>query len=881
MSALPTPTRHALLACLATGSAFAASGTPLAQIEDSPGWSSLFFFSAASALVAGSLTRWWLRRQEARRNPAPPVPLLELDLSRVDEALRKLRNQGVHALSAHLDEHTTLPAELRQLTVVRSASPEALALAGASDAGALEAWYRKTDDSPWGELFRSLLFMLWDGRDSHQEEITFHGPIGEQLTWYARCTLDTRDGKPDPSHGSLLAVDITLARSSTRMSFGGADVVRDIYSHANILLWWARVELKNGRFHWRIFLPQYSDQSPIFKLTKGTEKGGLWDMSSLPDAPAMDSLSEEMMLNGSPGYQQEFRVPAADGLHWIHEDVLIQKQNANTWRIIGMSTDVTARKTVEAAFLAEKERLSVTLSAMREAVINVDCQGNIQFMNPAAAELSGWSASDATGKAFSEVIPLRSAEHQKPLYEALLETAGQASSRVLPYDTTLLSRHGYGRPVEGCLVVLRDREARPTGAVAVLRDVSDERLVGEQLQRAERMEAIGILAGGLANDFNNLLTSIVGNLNLLEMKPHPAEVDHSIREALTASIRARELTQKLMTLAKGGEPRLRSTPLRALAEEAAGHELSSTKLSWTIREDPDLPPALVDPDQISQALRSLLHRSAQLMPQGGEVRVHISKHGISPSQHAQLEPGQYLRLSYSDTSPPVAPDLLPKLFTPYIDTQSDYRGLGMAVAHSIVTRHGGLIEAHAEPDSGVIFILLLPAVKPDILPPPPPAAPSLPRAPEPEARPATPPPTPAQPAPAAGAKRLLLMDDELAIQKVASRMIARMGFAVDTSSDGADAVAKYRAALAEGRPYDLVMMDLTVPGGMGGKEAMALMREIDPKVRAVVSSGYSDESALAEYQALGFVGMVAKPYQVAELNAAVREALEKPLPHRA
>lgn len=803
----------------------------------------------------------------------------------MSEALRTLRDKGVHALAAHLDEHTTLPAELRKLVGVHGSSPEIHALAGTADTTGVEEWYRSTDDSPWSELFRSLLFMLWDGRELHQEELTFHGPIGEQLTWFARASCDQRQGKPDFARVTLLTLDLTLARSSTRMSFGGADVVRDIYSHANILLWWARVELKNGRFHWRIFLPQYSDQSPIFKLTKGTEKGGLWDMSALPDAPAMDSLAEEMMLNGSPGYQQEFRVPAEDGLHWIHEDVLIQKQNPNTWRVIGMSTDVTARKTVEAAFLSEKERLSVTLSAMREAVVNVDSQGRIQFMNPAASELSGWSAADAIGKAFSEVIPLRSSEHSRLLYEALLDSAGQAGTRVLPHDSTLLRRNGRGLPVEGCLVLLRDREGKETGAVAVLRDVADERHIGEQLQRAERMEAIGILAGGLANDFNNLLTSIIGNLNLLEMKPHAAEADHSIQEALMASIRAREITQKLITLAKGGEPRLQPVAMRTLLETAASHELAASRATWSIQEDADAPTALADPDQISQALRSLFARSVQLMPQGGSIRVHLSRHGIASSQHARLEPGQYLRLSYSDTSPPVAPEQLPRLFNPYNETQSDYRGLGLAVAHAIVTRHGGLIEAHAEPDSGVIFILLLPAVKPDTLPLPEAPAPTLSSAPS-----QTPPPSPiaapTQAAPAAApaaaaAKRILLMDDELAIQKVASRMIARLGYSVDTSSDGADAVAKYRAALAEGRPYDLVMMDLTVPGGMGGKEAMVLLRQLDPKVRAVVSSGYSDESALAEYQAQGFVGMVAKPYQVAELTAALKDCLSKPLPGRA
>jgi PAS domain S-box-containing protein len=879
MSVLPSPTRHALLACLATGSALAATPLPLAQIEDNPGWPGVLFCSAASAIVAASLTRWWLRRQEALRHPAPPLPFFELDLSGVDNALRTLRNQGVHALSAHLDEHTTLPAELRKLVRVRSASPEAHALAGSADLRALEAWYQTTEDSPWGELFRSLLFMLWDGRESHQEEITFHGSIGEQLTWYTRCSCELRDGKPDPARCILLGVDLTLARSSARMSFSGADVVRDIYSHANILLWWARVELRNGRFHWRIFLPQYSDQSPIFKLTKGTEKGGLWDMASLPDAPAMDSLAEEMMLNGSPGYQQEFRVPSADGTHWIHEDVLIQKQTPNTWRVIGMSTDVTNRKTVEAAFLAEKERLSVTLSAMREAVVNVDNQGRIQFMNPAAGELSGWSAADATGRPFSEIIPLRSAEHPTPLYEALLETAGQAATRVLPHDATLLRRNGQVLPVEGCLVVLRDRDGRPTGAVAVLRDVADERHVGEQLLRAERMEAIGILAGGLASDFNNLLTSIVGNLNLLEMRPAPAEADQSIREALAASIRARELTQKLLTLAKGGEPRLQPVRLRPLLENAASHEFSSSRILCNVQEDPDTPLALVDPDQIMQALRSLLARSAQLMPQGGTVRIHLSRHGIAPSQHTRLDPGLYLRLSYSDSSPAVAPEQLPKLFNPYDDTHADYRGLGLAVAHSIVSRHGGLIEAHAEPDSGAIFILLLPAVKPDT-PTPPPTPVAMAQEPAPLATApthASPPAAPAAPA----SKRLLLMDDEQAIQKVASRMIMRMGFQVDTSSDGAEAVAKYRASLAEGRPYDLVMMDLTVPGGMGGKEAMVLMRKLDPNVRAVVSSGYSDESAMAEYQELGFVGMVAKPYQVSELTAALKDCLTKPLPGRA
>ncbi len=405
----------------------------------------------------------------------------------------------------------------------------------------------------------------------------------------------------------------------------------------------------------------------------------------------------------------------------------------------------------------------------------------------------------------------------------------------------------------GWNTVLRRQVREQTGQIRA--QMERESRLQAELARAGKLESLGLLAGGIAHDFNNLLTVLMGNISLVRMEADlTGESAQSLDQAAKAAARARDLTQQLLTFAKGGAPLRSAVSLPEIVREVTEFALRGSQVSARFALPADLWPADVDKGQIGQVVQNIVINALQAMPDGGVVSLVLANQEIGQEFAGVLAPGRYLRLDISDNGPGIPAGDLARIFDPYFTTKKQGSGLGLATVHSIVKKHAGHITVESQPARGTTFHVWLPAaaVGAEV------AAESV---------------QPAASATAPTGVRVLVMDDELFIRDLASSVLRRHGCQVTSVADGAAALREYARARAAHEPYDLVILDLTIPGGMGGRQTMEELLRLDPGVKAIVSSGYSNDLVLANYQAHGFRGMISKPYDVADFTDTVDRVL--------
>lgn len=366
-----------------------------------------------------------------------------------------------------------------------------------------------------------------------------------------------------------------------------------------------------------------------------------------------------------------------------------------------------------------------------------------------------------------------------------------------------------------------------------------------------KLESTGILAGGMAHDFNNLLTTILGNIELAGMKSVGGDGgSHYLAAAQKAVRSAQGLTRQLITFAEGGAPVQESLSLTHLLQEQSLLALSGSAIDCKFDMPDDLLPVWADEIQIGQVVRNLVLNAWEAMPDGGTVTVTAQNVVVEAMPDTALPAGEYVKISVADQGSGIPEEILTRIFDPYFSTKNrcDHKGmgLGLSICHSILKKHRGTLEVKSSPGTGTTCHFYLPAIR---------------NVPEPQKIKA--PETLTEPG------RILVMDDEENVRELTQALLQHFGYDVDLAEDGESALALYAQKKQEGRPFDIVLLDLTVRRGMGGHEAFGEMFKIDPEVKAIVMSGYSSDPVIMDYERYGFKGALAKPYQAGDLRREI------------
>ena len=386
--------------------------------------------------------------------------------------------------------------------------------------------------------------------------------------------------------------------------------------------------------------------------------------------------------------------------------------------------------------------------------------------------------------------------------------------------------------------------------------VNDNPADRQDLKRQIRqLESIAALSGGIAHDYNNLLTAIMGNISLAqEHVKSDCKLSDLLEQALAASRIAKILTRRLITFSKGGHPTRKPSDIVGVIENTAAFSLSGSNIRCELGPSTGTWSAYIDPQQIGQAIHNLMINAAESMPSGGTVFINF-ENTTTDSPNSILAPGRYIDIAIRDQGVGIPAEHIEKIFDPYFSTKAKGAikgtGLGLSISHSIISNHGGEITVCSRVGMGTTFHVLLPAAE---------AVADLVQPVSAEKK------SEKSDKPIMGQGRILVMDDEAMILELTGNMLNHLGYDADFAEAGQCAVRKYQAALDASAPYDAVILDLTIKGGMGGQETIEMLKEIDPSVKAIVSSGYSDNPVIANYKQYGFCEVVAKPYEMVEFS---------------
>ena len=507
------------------------------------------------------------------------------------------------------------------------------------------------------------------------------------------------------------------------------------------------------------------------------------------------------------------------------------------------------RKRFEEDLAAEKERLAVTLRSIGDGFIATDEEGRVMLLNSVTERFTGWSQVSALGKPLAAVFNIIHEKTRTSATDQLREIVKTTTLGSLQNRALLISQTGEERLIETSVAPIRDKTARTIGVVLAFRDITEKERLEVEHRKTEKLESLGVVAGGIAHDFNNLLTSILGNLSLslMESSLTPTIVTY-LTTAKKASLRAQDLSQQLLTFAKGGAPVKKIASVGQLIEETVNFSLRSGKIRSIISVPGDLWPVEIDPGQISQVISNLTINAEQSMPSGGGLQVNCCN--VKDPLPAPLPPGKFIRIDIQDEGCGIPEASLKKIFDPYFTTKTKGSGLGLASAHSIIIKHGGAILVKSKVNHGTTFSVYIPASDKGVIAD-----------------------TASNDELVRGQGRILILDDEPEICTLVSNALTPLGYEVATAFEGGEAIQLYQEALIEGRCFDAVISDLTIPGGMGGQEALQHLLEIDPQVKAIVSSGYANASILSNYKEYGFLACLTKPYEIADLSRMVSEVI--------
>jgi PAS domain S-box-containing protein len=513
----------------------------------------------------------------------------------------------------------------------------------------------------------------------------------------------------------------------------------------------------------------------------------------------------------------------------------------------GVFRDLSERQVNAQALLESEERYRELFKNTTDLIQLVAPDGKLLYVNRAWRETFGYSEEEISDLSIFRLISPECQDHCIDIFQKVL-----SEPKIRYIDTVFTSKNGQKISIEGN-AICKFTDGKPVRTQCVFRDVTQKKRMEEELHKAQKIESLGVLAGGIAHDFNNLLAAVLGNVSLAKMHINsPDKIYSYLENTERATLRAKGLTQQLLTFSKGGAPIKRTTTISDLITDSTVFTLRGSNVNCVYNFAKELWAVKVDEGQLSQVTQNLVINASQAMQGGGTITISGKNKIISPETDIPLSPGHYVELQFEDQGCGIEKEHLSKIFDPYFTSKQSGSGLGLAISYSIIKNHDGLIQVHSETDTGTTFTIYLPAVSKEV-----------------------------------GVQvsavkngtagdirgRILIMDDEELVREMSTEILNYLGCESSTATNGHETIQKYIQAKENHTPFDLLIMDLTIPGSMGGVETFEKLRALDPEVKALVSSGYANDPVMANYKKYGFCGVVPKPFSVEELNVVVSRIL--------
>ena len=490
-----------------------------------------------------------------------------------------------------------------------------------------------------------------------------------------------------------------------------------------------------------------------------------------------------------------------------------------------------------------------------DVIWKLDSEYRYTYISPADEKMRGYRADEVIGRHVFEFLSEEGIAEIKKMTRQRLEAERHGiMTGTITIEAQRLCKDGRWIWVEISSTAKRDADGAVAGFYGISREITERREREKELLKIEKLESLGALAGGIAHDFNNILTGIMGNISFAQMFLDSGHKSYKpLVEAEKASLRAGELAHQLLTFARGGEPVKKVVSLKHLVNETVSLVLRGSNVKGAI----DIPDSIhaieADEGQMNQVFHNIIINATQAMPGGGALTVTGQNENLASPNSMNLPGGSYVRLSFTDHGCGISDGDLKRIFDPYFTTKLSGAGLGLASAHSIVNRHGGHIGASSVPGTGTNFTIHLPSIG------------------EAHGRHQT--GAAAQSVSEHSGGSILVMDDEEIIREMTAEILGYLGYQATACVNGTETVALYRAAAESGAPFSAVIMDLTIPGGMGGKGAAEQILSFDPAACLIVSSGYSNDPIMSDYVSYGFSGAIAKPYNMAEFEKLLSSML--------
>ena len=507
--------------------------------------------------------------------------------------------------------------------------------------------------------------------------------------------------------------------------------------------------------------------------------------------------------------------------------------------------DMTEAVRTRNALVRQRQYFSQLFTNAPVAIVLMDDKSAILDVNKSFEQMFGYRREELIGGSVDDILTTEEVVEQAREFTRKIEGGEQVEGE------------GSRRHKDGSMIQVKLRgfpiymQGKISGVIGLYEDITERKRLEQEMVKSQKLESIALLAGGIAHDFNNLLAGLMANLSLVRFHEREnKKVLGLLTKAENACLRARDMTQQLLTFSKGGEPVRSVFYLEEALKQTVEFALSGSNVGYSLDIEEDLWPVMADRGQFNQVIQNLVINADQAMPGGGELIVHAKNKTMHEETAIPLQPGKYVLLTVSDNGVGIRFQDLDKIFDPYFSTKDQGNGLGLAIVFSIVKKHGGWIEVDSAPGKGTVFHVYFPAAENNKI----------------ELQPKS----DSEEQKWFDAK-ILFMDDERDLAEVTANLLQEMGYEVVSVPDGETAIQEYEQALSANEKFDVVVMDLTIPGGMGGKETIKKLMKKDPLVQAVASSGYSNDPVMSRFADYGFRAALIKPYKIEELDAVIQK----------